>query len=324
MKLTSTVNVVFHSADLDGIGCAMVALYFLDKKVEKVRLHPWNYGFNVPEFPADELVIMMDISFPPDDMLKIGLREADTVWIDHHKTAIEESHKNGYTSMNGVRCDGIAAIKLAWDYFNEELADNCDDAPEGIELLAAYDVWNHDIRNWEEETLPFQFGMRNRNWLKELMDSKDPMETANEFIDVCNWEYNRILDDGYSILKYVAIQNEMSCKRAFSFCFEGITFACLNGHGNSDVFKSVNFLHEAVMLFSFQPGVGWKFSLYSSPVHPLRGDLDLSVIAKKLGGGGHRGACGFEVRDLSLVFGNDPASPAFNQRIYNIDAPEVE
>jgi nanoRNase/pAp phosphatase (c-di-AMP/oligoRNAs hydrolase) len=45
----------------------------------------------------------------------------------------------------------------------------------------------------------------------------------------------------------------------------------------------------------YYTGKDWAFSLYHAK---HRTDLDLSTIAVKYGGGGHRGACGFRLDSL--------------------------
>ena len=49
-------------------------------------------------------------------------------------------------------------------------------------------------------------------------------------------------------------------------------------------------------------GKGWNFSLYHAK---HRTDLDLSAIAVKYGGGGHRGACGFRSKNLPFIGDNE-------------------
>jgi nanoRNase/pAp phosphatase (c-di-AMP/oligoRNAs hydrolase) len=51
------------------------------------------------------------------------------------------------------------------------------------------------------------------------------------------------------------------------------------------------------MVFSFN-GTMWNVSLYQNT---LTESPDLSVIAKKYGGGGHAGACGFMVKDINQI-----------------------
>ena len=52
------------------------------------------------------------------------------------------------------------------------------------------------------------------------------------------------------------------------------------------------------MLMFYTNGLKWVVSLYHAR---HRTDLDLSVIAKNNGGGGHRGACGFSCYELPFM-----------------------
>jgi hypothetical protein len=60
--------------------------------------------------------------------------------------------------------------------------------------------------------------------------------------------------------------------------------------------------HDACLAY-FWNGTGWRFSLYHAAGKEHH---DLSKIAVKYGGGGHRGACGFQVKILSQEFGGFP------------------
>jgi hypothetical protein len=55
--------------------------------------------------------------------------------------------------------------------------------------------------------------------------------------------------------------------------------------------------HEGLFGFNWT-GKKWRVSLYHAP---HRTDIDLSVIAVKYGGGGHRGACGFRCDKLPFL-----------------------
>lgn len=73
---------------------------------------------------------------------------------------------------------------------------------------------------------------------------------------------------------------------------------CLNKGGcNSTVFDSVwnEELHDVMIPFVFV-GKRWVFSMFTTK------DTDLSVIAKRYGGGGHKQACGFQLSELPKEF----------------------
>ena len=81
----------------------------------------------------------------------------------------------------------------------------------------------------------------------------------------------------------------------------GLKFlVCNQGFTNSQLFES-KFdpnKHDAVMAIFYKgPENGWTISMYSPDQKQ-----DVSIIAKKMGGGGHPCACGFQVKDLNEVF----------------------
>lgn len=101
--------VIYHRADFDGIFCYRIARRFFDASSGyDVTYLGWDYGDPVPEVASPTIVIMLDISVD-------GLMDyAHLTWIDHHKSAID---KYG-TTIPGYRIDGVAACRLAWQYFN--------------------------------------------------------------------------------------------------------------------------------------------------------------------------------------------------------------
>ena len=84
--------------------------------------------------------------------------------------------------------------------------------------------------------------------------------------------------------------------RSFTMNWEGLNFLCINTpRCNSLTFTAgIRPKHDALMGF-YWDGKQWKISLYGAPGKP---EVDLSAIAVKYGGGGHRGACGFTCNKL--------------------------
>ena len=87
----------YHSADLDGHCSGAI----VRKKYPDVELIGINYG---DEFPWEKipgnLVIMVDFSLQPfDDMVRL-LEMGDIVWIDHHKSAIEDYNNHKFSTKH--------------------------------------------------------------------------------------------------------------------------------------------------------------------------------------------------------------------------------
>jgi hypothetical protein len=306
-------HVVFHRMDLDGIGSAMVILNYLlneeQRNMDEIILHAFNYGEDILSPVPGDHVYIADVSFKPEQMAYLWKHVEDgdifVTWIDHHKTAYDDSVRNGYDGMKGIRnLHRPSAVELCWNYFNDA------QAPEGIKLLSLYDTWcNEDKFHWKENILPFQYGMKGKGWLNRLMREVDSQEgmraVVRNFMRACTDEVDEIRQEGDVIMAYQKEEDTMTTKqRAFSFRFEGITFAVMNAFGNSNSFVGVPFIHEARMLFNYDPGKClWRVSMYGVDDKDQQSKHDLSIIAKSRGGGGHKNACGFEVRDLKEVFG---------------------
>ena len=96
-------------------------------------------------------------------------------------------------------------------------------------------------------------------------------------------------------------------KLGFLVEFEGLKFLALNTTAlNSQAFEAKDVPetgHDALMNFNFT-GELWDVSLYHAR---HRTDLDLSAIAVKHGGGGHKGACGFRSAKIPFQNTNDNA-----------------
>lgn len=304
-------TVIYHSADFDGIFCREIARKFLPE----AELIGWNFG----EPPVDYFkisgrnVVVMDLPLDapagakfPDDLTKtIDVKgryygSESTVWIDHHKTSID-THPD---SIPGYRIDGVAACRLAWQWFDnyakwdgsqegphlpqkQEFIDRKIEEPRAVRLAGEYDIWDHR----GDGDLEFQFGLRAQKQIDwaNLLDVGEALYTT------------KLVEDGELVMRYATEQDaSMSRRAAFLREWEGLKFLCLNtGRFNSHTFAAVDNPetgHDALLGFNFN-GKLWTFSLYHA-AH--RKDLDLSEIAKRHGGGGHRGACGFTAAKLPL------------------------
>lgn len=286
------IVVIYHRADFDGLFCREIARKFLGETAEYIG---WHYGDATPEVSPHVTLYMLDISVA-------GLMDhPGLVWIDHHKSAMEQYP----ATIPGYRIDGVAACRLAWQWFatghpgggaeihdlpqkehfiSREVAE-----PLAVRLAGEYDIW--DKRDPDAELL--QHGLRSREltqdvWRMLLEQTPHPLGGV----------VNGLLIDG-RILQYAQTkQNESIIKDlGFTFAWEGLTFLCCNhARYNSHLFTAgLKPEHDACLGFKYLPCGQWEISLYHAPGKEQH---DLSVIAKKHGGGGHRGACGFRLNTL--------------------------
>lgn len=285
--------IIYHSRDLDGYTSGAIAKL----KYPDGKLIGYDYNQPIPydQIPEGEPIIMMDVSLPMPEMEKMSIRANHMMtWIDHHASAILDYRNyvgSGKQFCIAVLEDGIAACEGTWKYLfpNKKM-------PIAVQLLGEYDTWrNKDKDRWENIILPFQFGMRIECTSPETFDKN----LFSSFLEVKGDPLASIIDQGKIILRYQDQTNAIQCKKSFVVDnFHGYRALCLNiGLANSDAFKSIwnPELHDIMIAFQFD-GKEWSHSLYT-----LKEDIDVSLIAKKLGGGGHKAAAGFKSKTLLLT-----------------------
>lgn len=305
-------TVIYHSADYDGIFCREIAKHFLS--TQDVNYIGWNFGDPPLPIPPEGTVYVLDLpvdrtfgfDFAPIMANMPGAPSVANlisriVWIDHHKSSIE-SHP---TSIPGYRIDGVAACRLAWQLFRdladvgmtnerllpkkEQYRDRLVTEPLAVRLAGEHDVWDHR----DERAEQLQYGLRvfgeldSLQWLRLLREDKEG-EVADIFLF-------SILVAGDAAQRYAKNVDASTIKtRGFLLQWEGLTWLALNtARCNSSAFAALDVPetgHDALLGY-FWNGKQWSMSLYHAK---HRTDLDLSAIAKKYGGGGHKGACGFQ------------------------------
>ena len=168
--------------------------------------------------------------------------------------------------------------------------------PTLIRLAGMYDVWDHR----DPDAKALQFGLRSLDQqgfgaLVHYQLACGPAEQVDELY------LKPVIKAGHAIKSYCDKQNdEYSATYSRTLDWEGLKFCALNigQRGNSDLVRGgLKPEHQAIFAWR-HTGDGVMVSLYHAPGHE---DLDLSAIAKRYGGGGHRGACGFRISLAELA-----------------------
>lgn len=296
MKQQNKIVVIYHRADFDGLFCREIARKFINHS--NVEFIGWDYGDQVPVVSNDDTLFMLDISIE-------GLMgHPKLTWIDHHKSAMEKylnPESWNWSSYRYHYCiDGVAACRLTWEYFQrwddqhgalaekEAFVNRTLPEPMAVRLAGEYDIWDKRDPNAEL----FQHGLRSRElnsgWWEDLLGEN-------------SWQYCHVLLDAGNAIQYAKTQENESIIKANGFTveFEGLKFlACNAARYNSHLFTAgLTPEHDGCLGFNWD-GTQWKVSLYHAPGKEHH---DLSIIATKYGGGGHRGACGFRVDKLPFL-----------------------
>lgn len=328
------IAIIYHDADFDGKLSNEVCRFHLKRLHPNTIIHSygWDYGRPLPtdeqrtcritveggsanttyQWEDYDAIYIVDLSV--DELMDRAELRDKIVWIDHHKSAIEKWHATTDSSgnevghlFNGIRIDGVAACRLCWQWFvrrnrvgvtytrpvsKQDFVDRVVEEPQLIRLAGEYDVWDH--RDPDGKAL--QFGLRAlsdeafANLVHEEFHAPATYPDPNPTPRLCD-----AVAHGHAIKAYCDKQNdEYSAAYARTLQWEGLTFCALNigQRGNSDLLRGgLKPKHQAGFAWR-HTGDSVMVSLYHVPGHE---HLDLSEIAKRHGGGGHRGACGFRV-----------------------------
>jgi oligoribonuclease NrnB/cAMP/cGMP phosphodiesterase (DHH superfamily) len=233
------------------------------------------YGATHGEPPPDvtgRIVYILDFSYKRavlEKMLKIALH---ITVLDHHKSAQADLDGLSYDNLNVVFDMDRSGAGIAWDYFFDRIS-----RPVQIHHVEDRDLWKFNIPNTKEfAAAMFSYDYTFENW-DFLMDD------AN---------YERLIAEGAAIerkhLKDV-IELLSTTKRTMKIAGYEVPVANVPYQFASD---AGNILAEGQPFAAtyYDDAQYRRFSLRSKP-----DGLDVSEIASKLAGGGHKNASGFRV-----------------------------
>ena len=292
--------VIYHDNCADGFGAAWAAWVRFNDKAEYLDM---NYNdpcvLLSPEgelaFPAelkDRDVYILDFSFKPEIMAAMLDQAKYITWLDHHKTAFEdrgldpkelyvEHVLNGYTVLDPNKSGCV----LAWKYFQQGHP-----VPEGLLLIQDRDLWRWELSATRDfatalRSKPFEFESFNRDMWdpKALIDSGRAM---NKLFD------QQLADITSRPMPVVLLGREHPTEHPTNA--RGLATNC-----------TPQFASEAGNILAQQSGTfgaTWCVGQDGKVAFSLRsiGDYDVSELARRYGGGGHRNAAGFSVPFDSL------------------------
>lgn len=276
---------IYHGGCDDGFAAAWAVRRALGDEVE---FYPGIHQKDPPPHAGRD-IIFVDFSYKRPVLDEMAKSASSILILDHHKTAAEDladllkapsfaawraAAWNGRLSSN-VRMVAVfdmerSGAALAWDFFVGG------ERPDFIEYVQDRDLWR--------KTLPFgdEFSIALRSYPQDfaVWDRLVAGGAAH------------LIQQGHSIQRYYRLRVEELKRNAY--------LAELGEHeiwiANAPYFAATEVageLTERGLAFGacyFEVEAGrFQYSLRS------RGDFDVSEIARRFGGGGHKGAAGFSV-----------------------------
>jgi nanoRNase/pAp phosphatase (c-di-AMP/oligoRNAs hydrolase) len=287
----------FYHNDSDG-KCAAFWVYNTKKAADDYDRYFQVVDYDRP-FPIDmikpgEMVWIVDFSVEPEDMEKIidrcGLE--NVFWIDHHKTAIAKFDDFPH-EIQGVRESDKAACELTYEFTRYWSLDlNPGDQPTFEEyrtsvappmftqLIADRDVWR------------WQYGKATKYFYagSQLLDLRPFSAEWNKLLSESGY-CEQIQENGKLIEQFRSRQRHIDMSYfGYEVIFEGYHCMAVNGTASGDLGQDIREQgYEIAIIYRHSNSNNWIVSLYSD-------EVDVGEVARKYGGGGHRGAAGFNVK----------------------------
>ncbi len=285
---------IYHANCADGFGAAWVVRKFYG--ADRVDFHAGTYGEAPPDVSGREVVIV-DFSYKRPVLMQMAESAKCVLVLDHHKSAAEDlaglpipphGHPD-HPELGGWMPDsGIAALfdmersgaGLAWDYYfpsvpRPALIDHLEDRdlwrfalPGTREIQAAVFSYPYDFNVWDELAAMAPLGLRSdgraieRKHLKDVAELVSimmrPLRIGGYIVPAANIPYTMASDAGHLMCEPFDDGIHGSVIPPFAACY-------------------------------WDTPKGRVFSLRSRAPD----GADVSAIARKYGGGGHKHAAGF-------------------------------
>lgn len=258
--------VLYHSKCYDGFGAAYAAWKALGDSAKYIAV---GYGYPPPEMPEATDIFIVDFSYPKSVLLDLA-KTAHVVLLDHHKTAEAELGGGAFVGYKNplVRFDmSKSGALLTWEWFHEGKP-----VPLLIQHISDRDLWAFKLDGTAKihkalVSIPMDF---------KVWDTLD-VEQLKKDGEIAERLYTQLVEN--------------ICEGAWTMDLDGHKIPVVN---TSIAWSEVG--HELTKKFPQAPFAA-SFTVFDTQVMwSLRsqGDFDVSAIAKKFGGGGHKNAAGFK------------------------------
>lgn len=301
--------VIFYHGDMDGIAAANLYINKISS-VNVIRAIEFEYDKQplileaLKNTKVNNEIIFLDCC-PDEDILKemISRRYIGRITIlDHHISKKDLIDKYIQESLiDGLSYIGASATLITWcwahfdkdieqiKYFLDKTKDskseqNNSPIPFSIRLINSWDIWNKMYPDAE----PYKIFFESQGFV--------PTDEKIEKLLDDNITIRNAIRDGNIMMKFFHNWGKIYCER-YGYEAKYLTndFFVLNvGNANSKIFGDIINNYDAVIIYC-NDGYQWKCSIYSQ-----KEEFDCSKFAEQFGGGGHKGAAGFVLKDLPI------------------------
>lgn len=302
---------IYHNGDNDGKFSAAL----LDSIYPDIKLVGWNFGkkisvkdIEIEEKTKFDLIIICDLPLLGlikefEDLTDLditnnsgeesnrsvypytNIRGYNIFWFDHHIGNITEVLNKGLYNISGLQNTIYSGAMNTYKYYKK--VGLIKKEIKALDYIDTYDCWKKVDGPVEwDDALAFNFATRTLN-IKDFKDSFINIKSKN----IANLILSSALTKGHAIKKSIEEDAEDLRTRMeeVEILDHKINFVNVSNH-KSYIGELLNDDEGIICLWSYN---GEKY-LYS--LRTKSDNIDLSLIAKKFGGGGHRQAAGFSSR----------------------------
>jgi oligoribonuclease NrnB/cAMP/cGMP phosphodiesterase (DHH superfamily) len=272
--MNENITVLYHDNCPDGFGAAWSFWRKYGSSIEYVAV---SHGEEPPDVKGRNVFI---VDFCYDKTTMLGIKEVaeSIVVLDHHKSAEETCGELDfcYFDMNH------SGAFLAWNHLFPD-----DSVPLLIKYVEDRDLWKWELQNTEEILSAVDsFEKTFENW--------DLLHGYLDAVESVRWR--RVKNMGEGILQYKRNLIKSLIKNAYTEDIIGYNVPIINApFFQSEIAAELAEGNPFAAAYYFD-GIGYKFSLRSE-----EDGEDVSIIASRFGGGGHKNASGFRITDLSIL-----------------------
>lgn len=262
------IIVLYHNECPDGFGAAWAAWKKFGAKAEYIGL---NHSTPPPiEKLRGKILYFIDITYIGKDLDKVIKVAKDVTILDHHVSTKDEIKKAPH-SIYAVNQSGAI---LAWRFFHPGKKD-----PYLLRCIETRDLWQWQVPHAEEilaalDVLPFDF----KKWDRAVTDIENPNIRK------------KYIEKGRAIRAYEEKIAADLFKKVQPAIFEGHRAGVVNAPIlHSEIGHLIYSNGYTIAIVWSHNGGQFRVSLRSN------GKIDVSKIAQKYGGGGHKAAAGFRL-----------------------------
>lgn len=273
--------VIYHAGCADGF----CAAWLFWKEYPDAEFIPANYGDESPDVTG-RIVYVVDFSYPRDVLLRMYEQAELLVVLDHHKTAKADLDGLPFCTFDMDKSGG----RLAWEYLYDHVEGYW--SPYALRQVPPWIVSyteDRDLWRWAmEDSRAVNAALRSYPMTFESWDEITSYADATE----------RLKLGGEAILRDQQITVAAKVYQAHEVRVESEP-----DFPRWMVCNATTLVSETAGELAKATGVGccWFEMADGSRVYSLRAvadsNVDVSVIAKRFGGGGHAKAAGFKLPD---------------------------